>query len=96
MQVAQLLTYFLLCITLSLCCVTDEIQRFMEEVKSLGYKDRPQYEKLRLILQAGLKAIQAKDDGKLEFTSINRAVSPPALVRANNTHTQKQQLKYFK
>ncbi len=92
----MLLTYFLLCIILSLCCVTDEIQRFMDEVKSLGYKDRPQYEKLRLILRAGLKAIQAKDDDKLEFTPVNGAMSPPALVRANNIHTQIQQLKYFK
>ncbi|GAA6233159.1 serine/threonine-protein kinase VRK1-like [Lates japonicus] len=56
----------------------DEIQKFMEEVKSLGYQDKPPYEKLRSILQAGLKTIQAKDDGKLEFTPINEAVSPPA------------------
>lgn len=46
----------------------DEIQRFMEEVQSLGYQEQPQYEKLRTILQAGLKAVQAKDDGKLEFS----------------------------
>uniref|UniRef100_A0A667XTB4 non-specific serine/threonine protein kinase n=1 Tax=Myripristis murdjan TaxID=586833 RepID=A0A667XTB4_9TELE len=45
----------------------DEIQTFMEEVKTLGYQDKPPYEKLRSILQAGLKAIHAKDDGKLEF-----------------------------
>ncbi|XP_018553234.1 serine/threonine-protein kinase VRK1 [Lates calcarifer] len=56
----------------------DEIQKFMEEVKSLGYQDKPPYEKLRSILQAGLKTIQAKDDGKLEFTPINGAISPPA------------------
>ncbi|XP_044023756.1 serine/threonine-protein kinase VRK1 isoform X2 [Siniperca chuatsi] len=56
----------------------DEIQRFMEEVKSLGYQDKPPYEKLRSILQAGLKAIQAKDDGKLEFTPVSGAVSSPA------------------
>ncbi|KAM9341757.1 serine/threonine-protein kinase VRK1 isoform 2-T3 [Symphorus nematophorus] len=54
----------------------DEIQRFMEEVKSLGYQDKPPYDKLRSILQAGLKAAQAKDDGKLEFTPVNGAVSP--------------------
>ncbi|XP_045919117.1 serine/threonine-protein kinase VRK1 isoform X1 [Micropterus dolomieu] len=55
----------------------DEIQRFMEEVKSLGYQDKPPYDKLRSILQAGLKAIQAKDDGKLEFTPVSGAVSTP-------------------
>lgn len=57
----------------------------MEEVKSLGYQDKPPYEKLRSILQAGLKTIQAKDDGKLEFTPINGAVSPPAKV---STHSR--------
>lgn len=56
----------------------DEIQRFMEQVKSLGYQDKPPYEKLRSILLAGLKAVQAKDDGKLEFTPVNGAVSPLA------------------
>ncbi|XP_027132582.1 serine/threonine-protein kinase VRK1-like isoform X2 [Larimichthys crocea] len=61
-----------------LCCVADEIQRFMEEVKSLEYQDKPPYDKLRSILQAGLKAVQAKDDGKLEFTPANGAVPPPA------------------
>lgn len=53
----------------------DEIQRFMQEVKALGYHDKPPYEKLRSILQAGLKAIQAKDDGKMEFTTVNGAAS---------------------
>ncbi|XP_070698451.1 LOW QUALITY PROTEIN: serine/threonine-protein kinase VRK1 [Pempheris klunzingeri] len=56
----------------------DEIQRLMEEVKSLGYHDKPAYEKLRSILQAGLKAIQAKDDGKLDFSAVNGVLSPPA------------------
>ncbi|KAM4624838.1 serine/threonine-protein kinase VRK1 [Polymixia lowei] len=45
----------------------DELQKFMEEVKTLSYTDKPAYEKLRSILQAGLKAVGAKDDGKLEF-----------------------------
>ncbi|XP_063356042.1 serine/threonine-protein kinase VRK1 [Pelmatolapia mariae] len=55
----------------------DEIQRFMEEVKSLGYTAKPPYDKLRSILQAGLKTIGAKEDGKLEFTSVNGAAVPP-------------------
>lgn len=71
---------------LSLCCVADEIQTFMEEVKSLGYQDKPPYEKLRSILQAGLKAVQAKDDGKLKFAAVTGAASPPAKV---STHTLK-------
>ncbi|XP_068195700.1 serine/threonine-protein kinase VRK1 [Antennarius striatus] len=56
----------------------DEIQRFMEEVKLLEYNDKPPYERLRSILQAGLKAIRAKDNGKLDFTPDSRAASPPA------------------
>ncbi|KAK5885850.1 hypothetical protein CesoFtcFv8_016946 [Champsocephalus esox] len=56
----------------------EEIQRFMEEVKSLGYQDKPQYEKLRSILQAGLKSIRAKDDGTLTFPAVSGAVSPAA------------------
>ncbi|XP_041668758.1 serine/threonine-protein kinase VRK1 [Cheilinus undulatus] len=55
-----------------------EIQRFMEEVKSLGYQDKPAYDKLRFILQDGLKSIQAKDDGKLEFAAVNGAAPPSA------------------
>ncbi|KAF3844328.1 hypothetical protein F7725_007491 [Dissostichus mawsoni] len=56
----------------------EEIQRFMEEVKSLGYQDKPPYEKLRSILQAGLKSIRAKDDGTLTFPAVSGAVSPAA------------------
>lgn len=62
----------------------------MEEVKSLGYQDKPSYEKLRSILHAGLKAIQAKDDSKLAFTPVSGVVSPPAQVNERNlacTHT---------
>ncbi|KAI4804561.1 hypothetical protein KUCAC02_026186, partial [Chaenocephalus aceratus] len=58
--------------------LTEEIQKFMEEVKSLGYQDKPQYEKLRSILQAGLKSIRAKDDGTLTFPAVSGAVSPAA------------------
>ncbi|XP_037343321.1 serine/threonine-protein kinase VRK1 isoform X1 [Pungitius pungitius] len=54
-----------------------EIQRFMEEVTSLGYQDKPPYDKLRSILQAGLEAIQAKDDGKLQFSPVSGGVPPP-------------------
>lgn len=68
-------------------CVTDEIQRFLEAVKSMGYQDKPPYEKLRSILQAGLKTIQAKDDGNLEFTSVNGAVVPPAKVSSHTDRT---------
>ncbi|MEQ2232200.1 Serine/threonine-protein kinase vrk1 [Ilyodon furcidens] len=56
----------------------DEIQRFMEEVMSLGYKDKPPYEKLRSILQNGLKSIQAKDDSQLEFSPVNGVPTHPA------------------
>uniref|UniRef100_A0A8C7TAJ7 non-specific serine/threonine protein kinase n=1 Tax=Oncorhynchus mykiss TaxID=8022 RepID=A0A8C7TAJ7_ONCMY len=47
----------------------DELQKFVEEVKTLSYTDKPAYQKLRSILEAGLKSIGAKDDDKLEFSS---------------------------
>uniref|UniRef100_A0A3Q2QTF8 VRK serine/threonine kinase 1 n=1 Tax=Fundulus heteroclitus TaxID=8078 RepID=A0A3Q2QTF8_FUNHE len=61
-----------------------EIQVFVEEVMSLGYNDKPPYERLRSILQNGLKSIQAKDDSKLEFTPVNGEPTLPAKV---STHT---------
>ncbi|XP_055017549.1 serine/threonine-protein kinase VRK1 [Boleophthalmus pectinirostris] len=53
-----------------------ELQKYLEEVKTLGYQEQPPYDKLRSILQTGLKTLQAKDDGKLEFSSVNGAASP--------------------
>lgn len=53
----------------------------MEEVKSLGYKEKPKYEVLASILKTGLKAIHAKDDGTLEFTA------PPAPTKVQCTCT---------
>uniref|UniRef100_A0A8C6UJF3 non-specific serine/threonine protein kinase n=1 Tax=Neogobius melanostomus TaxID=47308 RepID=A0A8C6UJF3_9GOBI len=53
----------------------DELQRFMEEVKKLDYQEKPPYDTLRSILQAGLKSIQAKDDGKLVFNVVNGTTS---------------------
>lgn len=41
----------------------------MEEVKVLGYQDKPPYERLRSILQAGLRSLQSRDDGRLDFTA---------------------------
>lgn len=54
---------------------SDELQRFMEEVKKLDFQDKPPYDTLRSILQTGLKSIQAKDNDKLEFTVINGTTS---------------------
>ncbi|TWW71557.1 serine/threonine-protein kinase VRK1 isoform X1 [Takifugu flavidus] len=55
----------------------DEIQKFIEEVNSLGYEEKPRYETLACILKNGLKALQAKDDGKLDFTPPSGAISSP-------------------
>uniref|UniRef100_A0A3Q2PKV3 VRK serine/threonine kinase 1 n=1 Tax=Fundulus heteroclitus TaxID=8078 RepID=A0A3Q2PKV3_FUNHE len=58
-----------------------EIQVFVEEVMSLGYNDKPPYERLRSILQNGLKSIQAKDDSKLEFTPVNGEPTLPKTTK---------------
>ncbi|MGH0181737.1 UNVERIFIED_CONTAM: hypothetical protein FKN15_007652 [Acipenser sinensis] len=54
----------------------DEMIEYMEEVKSLEYNDKPSYQKLRNILQLGLKTIGSKDDDKLDFfISVNELAS---------------------
>ncbi|KAJ8411813.1 hypothetical protein AAFF_G00154510 [Aldrovandia affinis] len=58
----------------------DEMVKFMEEVKLLGYTDKPTYQKLRSILQAGLKSIGATDDDKLDF-SVSVNGSDPSSVK---------------
>ncbi|XP_074147444.1 serine/threonine-protein kinase VRK1 isoform X2 [Sminthopsis crassicaudata] len=45
----------------------DEIAKYMEEVKLLGYAEKPHYQNLREILLQGLKATGNKDDGKLDL-----------------------------
>ncbi|XP_051578146.1 serine/threonine-protein kinase VRK1 [Myxocyprinus asiaticus] len=45
----------------------EEMGKFLQEVKTLGYTDKPDYAKLRGILQQGLKSIGATDDKKLDF-----------------------------
>ncbi|XP_073493602.1 serine/threonine-protein kinase VRK1 [Phyllobates terribilis] len=47
----------------------DEMGKYMEAVAALGYAARPQYQLFRDILLQGLKALGAKDDGKLDFSS---------------------------
>lgn len=53
-----------------------EMIEYMEEVKSLEYNDKPSYQKLRTVLQLGLKSIGSKDDDKLDFfISVNELAS---------------------
>uniref|UniRef100_A0A8C7Y620 non-specific serine/threonine protein kinase n=1 Tax=Oryzias sinensis TaxID=183150 RepID=A0A8C7Y620_9TELE len=52
-------------------------------VKSLGYKDKPRYETLRSVLQSGLKSLQQKDDGQLEFTAGGGAAPAPAPAKVS-------------
>ncbi|XP_061890277.1 serine/threonine-protein kinase VRK1-like [Entelurus aequoreus] len=61
----------------------DELQKFMEEVKSLGYQDTPRYDKLRSILQAGLTSIRAVDDGNLDFTAGTQTSGKGVMKRKN-------------
>lgn len=59
----------------------------MEEVKTLGYQDQPPYERLRSILQGGLRSIQSKDDGRLDFN----AASGPSSSRVQvGPHTDSE------
>ncbi|XP_065104816.1 serine/threonine-protein kinase VRK1 [Paramisgurnus dabryanus] len=53
-----------------------ELAKFMQEVKSIGYSDKPDYAKFRAILQQGLKSIGATDDKKLDFTLTANGTGP--------------------
>ncbi|KAI2654251.1 Serine/threonine-protein kinase VRK1 [Labeo rohita] len=59
----------------------EEMKKFMQEVKALGYTDKPDYAKLRGILQQGLKTIGASDDKKLDFGVSTNGTSPPSVKR---------------
>uniref|UniRef100_A0A8C0MJB9 Serine/threonine-protein kinase VRK1 n=1 Tax=Canis lupus familiaris TaxID=9615 RepID=A0A8C0MJB9_CANLF len=48
----------------------DEIAKYMETVKLLGYAEKPLYQNLRDTLLQGLKAIGSKDDGKLDLSPV--------------------------
>lgn len=64
--------------------ISDELGKFMQEVKSLGYTDKPDYAKLRSILQQGLKSIGVSDDKKLDFkVSANGKSLPSVKVRVS-------------
>ncbi|KAM9465888.1 serine/threonine-protein kinase VRK1 isoform 1-T1 [Clarias gariepinus] len=58
----------------------DELIKFMEVVKKLDYNEKPDYQKLRKILQQGLKSIGATDDDKLDFSDFV-AVAGPSSAR---------------
>ncbi|XP_058256046.1 serine/threonine-protein kinase VRK1 [Hemibagrus wyckioides] len=57
----------------------DEMIKFMEEVKTLGYTDKPDYAKLRSVLQQGLKSIGSTDDDKLDFTVAVSGAGPSSV-----------------
>uniref|UniRef100_A0A673K8T0 Serine/threonine-protein kinase VRK1 n=1 Tax=Sinocyclocheilus rhinocerous TaxID=307959 RepID=A0A673K8T0_9TELE len=70
--------------------IPEEMKKFMQEVKALGYTDKPDYAKLRGILQQGLKTIGATDDKKLDFdVSTNDAGPPSVKVRVTFSRTSK-------
>uniref|UniRef100_A0A673K6J6 non-specific serine/threonine protein kinase n=1 Tax=Sinocyclocheilus rhinocerous TaxID=307959 RepID=A0A673K6J6_9TELE len=59
--------------------IPEEMKKFMQEVKALGYTDKPDYAKLRGILQQGLKTIGATDDKKLDFDVSTNDAGPPSV-----------------
>lgn len=63
--------------------------KFMEEVKALGYTDKPDYAKLRSVLQQGLKSIGSIDDDKLDFAVAVSGAGPSAVkVRHLRDHSR--------
>ncbi|XP_053330653.1 serine/threonine-protein kinase VRK1 isoform X2 [Spea bombifrons] len=68
----------------------DEIGRYMELVKELGYSDQPSYQKLRDVLLQGLKALGAKDDGKLDFSQAQNGDVPHKERKRKITRSTKE------
>lgn len=56
--------------------VPDPISQFMKYVKSLTYKQQPDYSKCRKFFEAGLKALGKKNSGVFEFSTTKSKVSP--------------------
>lgn len=59
--------------------IPEEMKKFMQEVKALGYTDKPDYAKLRGILQQGLKTIGVSDDKKLDFGMSTNGADQPSV-----------------
>ncbi|KAM6973302.1 serine/threonine-protein kinase VRK1 [Aplochiton taeniatus] len=64
----------------------DELQNYMEAVSTLGFSDKPPYEKLRSLLRSGLKSIGATDDDELEFSTPLNGAGPSSYAKVG-THT---------
>ncbi|XP_064178273.1 serine/threonine-protein kinase VRK1 [Anguilla rostrata] len=60
----------------------EEMVKFMEEVNSLEYTEKPAYQKLRRILEAGLKSFGATDDDKLDFSIQVNGAGPSSAKKA--------------
>lgn len=59
-----------------------EIQKYLEYIKTLEYKQEPDYERIRKLFKDGLKKRGCNDDGKnVKFTSV-RVSSPSTSVAA--------------
>ncbi|KAM8920797.1 serine/threonine-protein kinase VRK1 [Pelodytes ibericus] len=60
----------------------DELKKYMEAVRELGYDEKPPYQRLRDLLLQGLKALGSKNDGKLDFPQTqNGDIRPKELKR---------------
>ncbi|XP_051873879.1 serine/threonine-protein kinase VRK1 isoform X1 [Pristis pectinata] len=53
-----------------------ELSKYFEDVISLGYQDRPRYQRLREILKQGLKSIGCVDDGILVLGASSNGDAP--------------------
>ncbi|XP_062899688.1 serine/threonine-protein kinase VRK1 isoform X1 [Mobula hypostoma] len=65
-----------------------ELSKYFEDVISLGYKDRPHYQKLRDILKQGLKSIGCVDDGNLVLAASSNG-DAPTTSKAQKRHISK-------
>ena len=57
--------------------VLDEIVKYLQYVKTLGYTDEPNYSKCKDFFVQALKKHGWKNDGKLDFTAEKKTAAKP-------------------
>ena len=63
--------------------VLDEIVKYLQYVKTLGYTDEPNYSKCKDFFVQALKKHGWKNDGKLDFTAEKKTAAKPVRTGLN-------------
>ena len=75
--------YLLLKYTCIIIPCLDEIVKYLQYVKTLGYTDEPNYSKCKDFFVQALKKHGWKNDGKLDFTAEKKTAAKPVRTGLN-------------